>query len=264
MYNFTNTTERGNKTLPSEAINIDGFFLDRELECYTTLAVDGRESLEVSMDNYAIPRKDGVRVRNKALKERELIVNYEINAEDVTKFYETMKKLKKHLYKEKPLKIFFNDEPNLYYEGHLQSINGLDNGYIKGTGSFVILCPTPYKYRVNSTKIVRNGSKINILSDYNFRIRTIKINQLYFESTQMFINIGGFKMSFKTLPKTKGKSLVIDFSKLSVELDGQKITSNLDIMSDFGNIRVKDDDIIKCSLLDNLSNLEIDIEEYEL
>ena len=264
MYNFTDTEDKGSVLLPKEAINIDGFFLDREITSYQTLTVYGRESLDVSMESYSIPQENGLRIRNKTIKERKLVVSYAINAKDTNQFYTAMKKLKKHLYKQSILRIFFNDEPNLYYEGHLSAINEPKDNYIKGEGSFEILCPMPYKYHVNTKKYISNSSKLNIDSYLPNKIRSFEVDKLTVNSTGMTIQIGNYKMRFIGLPSTVGKKLVIDFESLSVTLGGQVITSNLDILSDFGNVRVKDQDTVYCSLIGGSSKILIDVEEYDL
>ncbi|MDG4966254.1 phage tail family protein [Lactococcus lactis] len=264
MYNFTDTKEKGSVLLPEEAINVDGFFLDREITGFSTLTIDGRESLGVSMDDYVIPRSNGIKIRNKALKERVLVVHYAINTKDTEEFYSSMKKLKKHLYKEKSLKIFFNDEPNLYYEGHLRAINPPENNYIKSTGSFEIICPMPYKYHFNTKKSITNKAKANIDSNMPIKVRMLKIDNLTSSGTSMTIQIGTYQMKFTSLPSTIGKNLVIDFERLAVSLGGQVITSNLDILSDFGNIRISDEDVVYCSLLNNTSKIILDVEEYDL
>ena len=58
------------------------------------------------MDSYSIAQKHGIKVRNRKLKERRLIVKFHINSKDTTEYYDAIKKLKRHLYKEEPLRIF--------------------------------------------------------------------------------------------------------------------------------------------------------------
>ena len=264
MYNFTDTTEKGSDLLPKEAINIDGFFLDREISCFKTLTVSGRESLEVSMDDYNIPKTDGIKVRNRRLKERNITVKYSLNARNLDEYYSAMKKLKKHLYKKEKLRIYFNDEQNLYYEGYLSSIKEPNENYFKTIGSFEIICPKPYKYHVNNKRRVINGGKTIIDSEFPTKIKRIETSNLNLNSTTMLFRIGSYQMKFVGLPTTTGKKLIIDFENLSISLGGQNITSNLDILSDFGNIKLNDGDYLHCSLANNSNELIVELEVYDL
>ncbi len=263
MYNFTDTVSKGTIGLPKEAINIDGFFLDKEINSFQTLSVYGRESLFVDMDSYSIAQKHGIKVRNKKLKERRLIVKFHINAKDTTEYYDAIKKLKRHLYKEEPLRIFFNDEPDLYYEGNLTAINDFDTNYFKATGSFEIICPQPYKYHANSKQSILQNGKINLDSNFPLKVRNIEFPAFTSTSTTLKIGIGDYTMTFTGLPTLTAKVLKIDFEKLAIYLGNQEITSYLNIMSDFGNIRIKDGDKITMSLV-TTKQIIVDVEVYDL
>ncbi|HFK2761595.1 TPA: distal tail protein Dit [Enterococcus faecalis] len=264
MYNFTDITQKGSKLLPKEAVNIDGFFLDREIASFTTLTIDGRETINVSMDNYPIPKTDGVKVRNRNLKERTIKVYFSFQARSIEEYYSDLRKLKKHIYKQTPLKIFFDDEKNIYYEGYLSSLTNMDTNYIHSSGSFEILCPKPYKYHVNSKQNISNNGKINLDTARPLRIRTVEIPLINYNNTTMIIKIGNYTMKLVGLPTTSNKELKINFEELTITLGGQNINSNLDIFSDFGNIRVQDRDIFSCNLLSNNSKIIVDVEVYDL
>ncbi len=263
MYNFTDTENKGNIELPKEAINVDGFFLDKEINSFQTLSVYGRESLSVDMESYSIPKRHGIKVRNKKLKERKLIVKFHINAKDTTEYYDAIKKLKRRLFKEGPLRIFFNDEPNLYYEGHLSTINDFETNYIKAIGSFEIICPQPYKYHANSKQLVIQNGKVNLDSNFPLRIRNIEFPAFTSTAITLNLSIGSYSMKFVGLPTLTGKALKIDFETLSIYLGSQNITTNLDIMSDFGNIRIRDGDKISSSLT-FAKPILLDVEAYDL
>lgn len=264
MYNFTDTTEKGSNLLPKEAINVDGFFLDREISCFKTLTVSGREAISVSMDNYTIPKTDGIRVRDRRITERKITIKYSLNARDLDEYYSAMKKLKKHLYKEKILRIYFNDERDLYYEGYLSNLKEPNDNYYKTFSTIEITCPKPYKYHVNNQRKVINGGKISIDTEFPTKIKRIETGSLNLNSTNMTFNIGAYQMKFVGLPTTNGKKMIIDFEKLTISLGGQNITSNLDIMSDFGNIRLKDGDYMHCSLAHDAHEIIVDLEVYDL
>lgn len=263
MYNFTNTDSKGTVGLPREAINIDGFFLDKEINSFQTLSVQGRECLAVDMDSYSIPRRSGIRVRNRELKERRLVVKFHINAKDTTEYYGAIKKLKHHLYKRDILRIFFNDEPDLYYEGYLSTINDFETNYIKSSGSFEVICPEPFKFHVNTKQNVLNNGKLNLDTNVPLRLRSIDFPAFTSTSTSLSVKIGGYTMKFVSLPSLTGKKMKIDFEKMEVYLGEQNITSNLDILSDFGNIRVLDEDKITISPAPP-GAFVVDVEVYDL
>ena len=79
MYKFIDTTEsQDNTELPSEALCINGIYIENEIEGYRTLSVEGRELLESEVSNIQIGNQDGRRYKQKRDESRTIQVNYQM------------------------------------------------------------------------------------------------------------------------------------------------------------------------------------------
>lgn len=79
MYNFVDTVSKQSSTeLPSEALCINGVYIENEIDGYRTLSVEGRELLESEVGNIQIGNQDGRRYRQKRDEVRTIQINYQM------------------------------------------------------------------------------------------------------------------------------------------------------------------------------------------
>ena len=65
MYQFIDSiSEGGAASLPSEAVSIDGTFIENVISGYRTLYVSGRESLGAEIEGQVVSAADGEQFKN--------------------------------------------------------------------------------------------------------------------------------------------------------------------------------------------------------
>lgn len=75
MYKFTDITEwQDVQSLPSVAMEYDGYFLENEIKGYTTLKVKGREMLNVDIETENPSGRNGSYITGQTLPARELTI----------------------------------------------------------------------------------------------------------------------------------------------------------------------------------------------
>ena len=66
MYGFRDVNETSDSViLPSEAMQINGEYIENLVEGYRTLSVSGRESLSPEIDTFETGIRDGAQIKNK-------------------------------------------------------------------------------------------------------------------------------------------------------------------------------------------------------
>lgn len=154
MYRFIDTSEVPStaSTLPTEAVSINGTWLDEAIEGYRTLYVMGRESLEAELNTTSIDTRDGELFRSRRYPARELTVGFQMLASDADEFRERFNKLNGVLNVEEA-QIIFNDEPGCYFVGTPKNDADVDAGRWNVTGEFTIYCANPFKHAVDKTEV---------------------------------------------------------------------------------------------------------------
>lgn len=160
MYNFRDTTDHADLTvnLPSEAMNIDGVFIENEVNGYKTLSTSGRESMTSNVDSIKIGRSDGEFFKNSNLEPRSIEVKFALFSTTPEESQQQITKIKKLCYK-KEVVIYFNDDINRYVTGTVTSVKISTTGLTNSTGVISIFCANPNYYSVAETKVTAvNGS----------------------------------------------------------------------------------------------------------
>ena len=87
MYSFRDVNE--NITLvpmPAEAMQINGVYLETEIEGYRTLYVKGREAFSPELETYEIGTRNGEIRKSKRYPARIITVGYQLIAKDSESF----------------------------------------------------------------------------------------------------------------------------------------------------------------------------------
>ena len=156
MYNFIDTTEHQSSVdLPSEALSINGIYIENVIEGYRTLQVTGRELLGTEIDSLKIGRSDGERYQGKRYPSRTITVMFQLIAAGNDVFRTSFEKLNGILNIEEA-QLIFNDETDKYFMGTPAEVGDINPGSNAVVGEFDIFCADPFKYSMEALSIDMN------------------------------------------------------------------------------------------------------------
>ncbi len=148
MYNFIDVTEVSESVvLPSEAVQINGVYIEDQISGYRTLHVSGREALSPEITTYETGVRDGSVLKSKRFPARTIIITYRLVAETNESFREAYNQLGSILNVE-DAELIFNDEPDKFFIGTPSFIGEVEPGANSVVGEIEILCTDPFKYSV--------------------------------------------------------------------------------------------------------------------
>lgn len=167
MYNFIDTTEAlEGKSLPSEALKINGEYIENLIEGYRTLTVEGREALSPEILTNETGIRDGSTLKGKRYPARVIRITYQLIAATSEDFREAYNKLAKILDVE-DAELIFNDETDKFFTGTPSYIGEVPPGKNSVVGEFEILCVDPFKYSVMEYVAVTTDGEPSVMFDYN-------------------------------------------------------------------------------------------------
>lgn len=153
MYNFIDTTERqSGGTLPSEALNFNGEYIENLIPGYRTLYVSGREVIDTELLTDEVGVRDGTRYRRKRYPERVITVGYQLLAKDDVSFRAAYNKLNAILDAEEA-KLIFADEPDKYFIGTKEGMDDVPAGVNAVKSELTFYCADPFKYSVEEKEV---------------------------------------------------------------------------------------------------------------
>lgn len=148
MYNFIDTNEVSESAiLPSEALKINGEFIEDLIPGYRTLNVSGREALSPEISTFETGARDGSTLKSKRYPARTIVVKYQLVAESSEAFRTAYNELASIL-DVKDAELIFNDEKDKFFIGTPSTIGNVEPGRNAVIGEFEILCLDPFKYSV--------------------------------------------------------------------------------------------------------------------
>lgn len=148
MYNFKDTTDHTTTTvLPSEAVMINGVYLENVISGYRTLYVKGREILSPEIEYGEVGIRDGSYMKTRRFPARVLTIGYQIIANTVGEFNLAFQKLNDYLNVE-DAQIIFADETDKYLTGTPNGYAEVPAGQLSIKSEFEIVCADPFKYSV--------------------------------------------------------------------------------------------------------------------
>ena len=175
MYNFIDVTQVSEESvLPSEALKINGEYIENLISGYRTLNVSGREALSPEIESFVTGIRDGSRLKNKRVPERYITVTYQIIADSNEAFREAYNQLGKIL-NVNEAELIFNDEQDKYYTGTPCAIEEVEPGRNAVVGKFEILCTDPFKYSVLEYEAEPSEDFPGVLIDYNGTYKSFPI-----------------------------------------------------------------------------------------
>lgn len=169
MYKFIDTTEiyeASDGVLPSEALSINGEYIENLIEGYRTLHVSGRESLSAEIESFEVGVRDGSDVLYRRYPERIITVTYQLIAESNEAFRAAYNKLGGILNVD-DARLIFNDEQDVFYTGTPSTMGDVEPGRNAVVSEFEIYCADPFKYSVVEYEATQSLDESSILLDYN-------------------------------------------------------------------------------------------------
>ena len=149
MYNFVDTNGYAEGTaLPSEALKINGAYLENKVTGYRTLYVKGREMLAPDIETYETGVRDGSTLQSKRFPARTITVGYQLIASSA----EAFNALNAALDVEEA-ELIFAGELDKFFIGTPFGRGDVPAGRNAVTGEFDILCADPFKYSVQEYEV---------------------------------------------------------------------------------------------------------------
>lgn len=149
MYEFRDVTETGAESwLPSEAVAINGEYIEDKLDGYRTLYTKGREALKLELDTVDVGSMDGTKVKSSRYPEREITIGFQLVCETAEGYREAWNELNRIL-NVKDAQFIFNDEDDKFFTGTPYIEGDVDEGRNAVTGEWTIYCADPFKYSVD-------------------------------------------------------------------------------------------------------------------
>lgn len=166
LYNFVDTIDKvqSGSSLPTEAMNYDGVFLENEIDGYRTLTVTGRELLGSEARTKDITGIDGTTWQGKSYSPRTIVVKYLLKTNTDAEFRKAYNKMNKLLSGEQ-VKIYFNDERDKYFVGSKISNDEVDGGTNMVIGEIEIYCADPFKYSTILKEFTTNSNEITVTNN---------------------------------------------------------------------------------------------------
>nr|DAL70692.1 MAG TPA: distal tail protein [Caudoviricetes sp.] len=128
-----------------QATYFDGYCLDKEIPGYETISVAGRELFSSELKTLIVGNQDGDRLQQNRFPARDIKVTYQIQRRSASELRESFHQLNARLLGINK-KIWFEDEPNLYYVGTLSAAEEPTAGMLKFQSTFTLHCNDPFAY----------------------------------------------------------------------------------------------------------------------
>lgn len=154
MYNFKDTTDHSTpiKILPSEAVMINGVYLENVIDGYRTLYVKGRESLSPEIELGEVGVRDGAYLKNRRFPARVLTIGYQIVSDTTGDFNLAFQKLNDYL-NVTDAEIIFADETDKFLTGTPNGFDAVPEGQLSIKSEFSIVCTDPFKYSTTEYEV---------------------------------------------------------------------------------------------------------------
>lgn len=175
MYSFVDIKETSEGiTLPSEAMQINGEYLENLVPGYRTLSVSGREALSPEIESFHTGIRDGSSRKSRRYPERIITVKYQLISKSNEEFREAYNKLGGVLNTE-DAQLIFRDEPDKYFIGIPSLVEEVEQGRNAVVGELEFLCLDPFKYSVVEYEAIPDMLQGSILLDYRGTYKSFPI-----------------------------------------------------------------------------------------
>lgn len=143
----TDTTET-EKVYPSEAVTINGKYLEDLIDGYQTLFTTGRELIAPEVKTKSIGAQHGSRIKQRRYQERTIKVCFRLTAPNAGELMQKFNILTGVL-NTQDATFIFNDEPDKFFIGTPSGCEPPDPGRNSIKAEWYILCNDPFKRTIN-------------------------------------------------------------------------------------------------------------------
>lgn len=232
MYKFRDTTKRKHQSehifIPTSAMIYKGTFIERLIEGYQTLSVEGREMYSLNHEMQEL--QYGGIITNTKLPARILTIKYKLEDKDSESLQNKFDELMAFLFSEEDVLIQFNDDLEYFFKGRYQAADQVPGDTNSIISTFTIICGDPYKY---GKEQVSTGKILGSLP-YPVKPESMKVIM-----NTGFLDITDGKYHLRASNIKKGDILFFDFKTGDICVNGKLAPDVLNLDSDFKNIRLK-------------------------
>ncbi|WP_339013371.1 distal tail protein Dit [Lactococcus garvieae] len=232
MYKFRDTPKRKHQSehifIPTSAMIYKGTFIERLIEGYQTLSVEGREMYSLNHEMQEL--QYGGIITNTKLPPRALTIKYKLEDKDSESLQNKFDELMAFLFSEEDVLIQFNDDLEYFFKGRYQAADQVPGDTNSIISTFTIICGDPYKYgkeQISTGKILGN-------LPYPVKPESMKVIM-----NTGFLDITDGKYHLKASNIKKGDIIFFDFKTGDIWVNGKLAPDVLNLDSDFKNIRVR-------------------------
>ena len=147
------------RILPTEAVSINGQYIENVLEGYRTLYTKGRESLGAELNTYSVGTADGEKFKNKRYPARELTVGFQLIGDNAEDFREKFNNLNNLLAIEEA-DFIFHDEEDKFFSGYPIMNAEVEAGENSVKGEWKIYCAYPFKRSVEPITLTMEDATV--------------------------------------------------------------------------------------------------------
>lgn len=161
MYQFRDITDHSEFTpaLPTEAVSIDGRFLENIVDGYRTLYTKGRESLAVELETYSVGATDGETFKYRRYPARTLTIGFQLIAKTPEDFRDSFNQLNNILSIDEA-DFIFNDEQDKFFAGVPIFKAEVEAGQLSVKGEWDIYCAYPYKRSIDPITLTMDDAEV--------------------------------------------------------------------------------------------------------
>ena len=200
LYSFIDVTgatgSTGAQDKPTEALKINGQFIEDKISGYRTLYVKGREAMFAEADSYEVGLRDGTILQSRRFPERVITIGYQLICSSASAFRTAFNQLNT-LLNVKDAQLIFNDELDKYFIGTPIEPDEVDPGSNSVVGEFSIVCNDPFKYSTTLTT-VQTTSKSETITDDDGNTTTVTSQVLTTDNTGGYKAFPAFQVQFAT------------------------------------------------------------------
>ena len=191
MYKFRDIHQNKitERVLPSEALRLNGIYIENQIEGYRTLSVSGREALSPELEFYETDIRDGSMLKNRRYPARTIKIKYQLSANTNEKFREAFNELGRILNVEEA-EMVFCDEPDKFFIGTPSSVGTVEDGKNMVIGEIEFLCADPFKYSLMEHEASTALDGTSVLIDYKGTYKTYPILEAdFYKETETGSNV---------------------------------------------------------------------------
>lgn len=236
------------ESLPVEALNYGGHWLDYEINGFETLVTKGRQEFTRQI-NSAQRSGDGDTYLSSRLESRKIEVTFVLKASTIDEYNERLSKLRQILFQPNQ-PFYFADNQKYHFVGTASELT-LDKDTLSTTGKIVLTVSDPYQYG-SEKHVTGSGTTINVIdSELNYP-QTPKTLTFTPSSTAANLTIScGNKQIKLSVGAPGGQPVFVDFDNLNVSINHVDSLMDITLDSNLGDFFIQNGSVIQINASGN-------------